>query len=97
MTFDQAQATFRTHKNHKTDCIYLAVASRRKAAPAISKDTFFDAVGEVASWLSTSDEHLLDFEVLRQKVPFISHRVSSVSASSGRAQATTRSELWRVL
>jgi hypothetical protein len=59
MTFDQAQGMFRTHKTYETACTYLVVASQRKAVEANNPDTFFNAVGEVASWLSASDEHLL--------------------------------------
>jgi len=57
MTFDQAQGMFRTHKS----------ASQRKAVKATNPDTFFNAVGEVASWLSASDAQLLAFEAAKTK------------------------------
>jgi hypothetical protein len=58
MTFDQAQGTFRRRKSCETACAYLAIASRRKADATISTDTLFNAVGEVANWLSAPDEQL---------------------------------------
>jgi hypothetical protein len=67
MTFDQAQESFLTYKTCRTACTYLAVASQRKTDEAISKDTFFNVVGEVANWLSASDEHLLGFEVAKAR------------------------------
>jgi hypothetical protein len=67
MTFDQAQESFRTCKTCGTACTYLAVASQRKTDEAICKDTFFNVVGEVANWLSASDEHLLGFEVAKAR------------------------------
>ena len=67
MTFDQAQGMFRTHKTYETAYRYLAVASQRKAVKATNPDTFFNAVGEVASWLSASDAQLLAFEAARTK------------------------------
>lgn len=67
MTFDQAQESFRTYKTCTTACTYLAVASQRKMDEAISKDTFFNVVGEVANWLSAPDEHLFGFEVAKAK------------------------------
>ena len=65
MTFDQAQGMFRTHKTYETACTYLVVAFKRKADEATNRDTFFNAVGEVASWLSAPDEHLLAFEAAK--------------------------------
>jgi len=65
MTFDQAQRMFRFHKTYETACTYLVVASQRKASGATNPDTLFNAVGEVASWLSAPDEHLLAFEAAR--------------------------------
>jgi hypothetical protein len=67
MTFDQAQVMFRTHKTYETACTYLAAASQRKAVKATNPDTFFNAVGEVASWLSAPDEQLLAFEAAKTK------------------------------
>ena len=67
MTLDQAQELFRTDKTCGTACTYLAVASQRKADEAISTDTFFNVVGEVANWLSSSDEYLLGFEVAKAR------------------------------
>jgi hypothetical protein len=67
MTLDQAQGMFRTHKTYETAYTYLAVASQRKAVKATNPDTFFNAVGEVASWLSASDEQLLAFEAVKTK------------------------------
>jgi hypothetical protein len=62
MTFDRAQGMFRTHKSYETACTYLVVASQRKADEAT---TFFNAVGEVASWLSAPDEYLLAVEAAK--------------------------------
>jgi hypothetical protein len=67
MIFDQAQESFRTYKTCTTACTYLSVASQQKTDEAISKDTFFNAVGEVANWLSASDENLFGFEVAKAK------------------------------
>ena len=67
MTFAQAQGMFRTHKTYETAYTYLAVASQRKAVRATNPDTFFNAVGEVASWLGASDEQLLAFEAAKTK------------------------------
>src|SRR4249920_98862 len=67
MTFDQAQGMFHTHKTYETAYRYLDVASQRKAVKATNPDTFFNAVGEVASWLSASDAQLLAFEAARTK------------------------------
>jgi len=64
MTFDQAQRMFRTHKTYERACTYLDVASQRKADEAT---TFFNAVGEVASWLSAPDEHSLAFEAAKTR------------------------------
>jgi hypothetical protein len=65
MTFDQAQGIFRTHKTYQTAYTYLVVAA--KADEATNLDTFFNAVGEVASWLAAPDEHLLAFEAAKTK------------------------------
>jgi hypothetical protein len=65
MTFAQAQRMFRTHKTYETACTYLVVASQRKADDEAT--TFFNAVGEVASWLSAPNEHLLAFEAAKTK------------------------------
>ena len=54
----------RTHKTYETACTYLVVASQQKTDEAT---TFFDAVGEVASWLSAPDEHLLAFKAAKTK------------------------------
>jgi hypothetical protein len=54
MTFDQAQKAFREHKASKTADAYLENALHDNADKAIGDDTFFNAVGEVASWLSAS-------------------------------------------
>jgi hypothetical protein len=67
MTFDQAQGMFRTNKTYETACTYLVVASQRKAVAGNNPDKFFNAVGEVASWLSASDERLLAFEAAKTK------------------------------
>ena len=67
MTIDQAQGMFHTHKTYETAYRYLAVASQRKAVKATNPDAFFNAVGEVASWLSASDAQLLAFEAARTK------------------------------
>ena len=80
MTFDQAQGMFRTHKTYETAYRYLAVASQRKAVKATNPDTFFNAVGEVASWLSASDAQLLAFKAARTK---------SSACLAGRSNPTT--------
>ena len=67
MTLDQAQGMFHTHKTYETAYRYLAVASQRKAVKATNPDAFFSAIGEVASWLSASDEQLLAFEAAKAK------------------------------
>jgi hypothetical protein len=54
-------------KPMKTAYTYLTVASQREAVKATNPDTFFNAVGEVASWLSASDEQLLAFEAAKAK------------------------------
>jgi hypothetical protein len=64
MTFDQAQEAFREHKTSKTADAYLVNALHDKADKAIGDDTFFNAVGEVASWLSASDEQLQALEAV---------------------------------
>jgi hypothetical protein len=51
VTFDQAQRMFRQHRTYETACTYLDIASQRKEDETIGKDTFFNAVGEVANWL----------------------------------------------
>ena len=67
MTFDQAQRMFRTYKTYEMACTYLVVASQRKAVEATNPDALFNAVGEVASWLSACDEHLLALEAAKTK------------------------------
>ena len=74
MTFAQAQGLFRNHKNYETACTYLVVASQRKVDEATNQDALFDAVGEVASWLSASDEHLLAFEVAKKATDLASNK-----------------------
>jgi hypothetical protein len=74
MTFDQVQGMFRTHKTYETACTYLVVASQRQANEAINQDALFNAVGEVASWLSASDEHLLAFEVAKKATAWASNK-----------------------
>jgi hypothetical protein len=69
MTFDQSQDAFRGHKTFEAAAAYLDNASHHKADKAIGDDTFFNAVGEVASWLSASDEHLWGFEAFRANAP----------------------------
>jgi hypothetical protein len=69
MTFDQSQGAFRGHKTCETADAYLDHALHYKAEDTIGDDTFFDAVGEVASWLSTSHEHLRGFEVVKANTP----------------------------
>lgn len=65
MTFDQAQDAFRKHKTYKTADVYLDNATRYQAGDAIGDGILFDAVGEVASWLSASDEHLRGLEAVK--------------------------------
>ena len=65
MTFDKAKASFRVSKNYETARAYLAAASQGKAT--IGPHMLFNAVGEVASWLSAPDEHLLAFEAAKTK------------------------------
>ena len=69
MTFDQAQEAFREHKTSKTADAYLVNALHDKADKAIGDATFFNAVGEVASWLSASDEYLQGFEAVKANAP----------------------------
>jgi hypothetical protein len=68
MTFDQAQDAFRKHKTYKTAGFYLSNAIHDQADDTIGDDIFFDAVGEVASWLSASDEHLRGLEAVRARI-----------------------------
>ena len=79
MTFDQAQGMFRTHKTYETAFTYLVVASQRKADEVTNQDALFNAVGEVASWLSASDEHLLAFEVAKKATAWASSRGPAIS------------------
>jgi hypothetical protein len=65
MTFDQSQDAFRGHKTCKTAGAYLDNAFHYQADEAIGDGTFFNAVGEVASWLSASDELLRGFEAVK--------------------------------
>jgi hypothetical protein len=83
MTFAQAQGMFRTYKTYETACAYLVVASQRKADEAT---TFFNAVGEVASWLSAPDEHLLAFEAAKTKTALVQVARSSRRAQTHRAR-----------
>ena len=69
MTFDQAQEAFREHKTSKTADAYLENALHDKADKAIGDDTFFYAVGEVACWLSASDECLQGFDAVKANAP----------------------------
>ena len=50
MTFDKAKASFRVSKNYERARAYLAAASQGKAT--IGPHMLFNAVGEVANWLS---------------------------------------------
>ena len=81
MTFDQAQGVFRTHRTYETAYTYLAITSQRKAVKATNPDTFFNAVGEVASWLSASDEHLLAFEAAKTTATACLAKVASGTAT----------------
>src|SRR4029077_452062 len=45
--------------------VYLEDTSALKTAKAIGEEAFFNAVGEVANWLSASDECLRVFEVVK--------------------------------
>ena len=65
MTFDQSQDAFRRHKTFEEAAAYLGNASHYKADNAIGDDTFFNAIVEVASLLSASDEHLRGFEAVK--------------------------------
>jgi len=67
MTFDQAQDAFRKHKTYTTADVYLDNVTRYQAGDAIGDGILFDAVGEVASWLSASDEHLRGLEAVKGK------------------------------
>jgi hypothetical protein len=64
---DSAGITAKTASRDRAEktCTYLAVASQRKADEAISKNAFFNVIGEVANWLSASDEHLLGLEIAK--------------------------------
>lgn len=65
MTFDQAKEAFREHKTCKSADAYLDHAVHRKAVDFIADDVLFNAVGEVASWLSASDQQLRSFEAVK--------------------------------
>ena len=65
MTFAQSQDAFRGDKTSKTAVAYLENAFHCKVDDAIGDDIFFDAVGEVASWLSASDDHLRRLEAVK--------------------------------
>ena len=69
MTFDQSQYAFRGHKTYKTAGAYLDNAFHYKSDEAIGENTFFNAVGEVASWLSASDEYLRGLEAVKANLP----------------------------
>ncbi len=64
MTFAQARQAFRLHKSCESAGVYLENTSALKTAKAIGEETFFNAVGEVANWLSASDECLRAFEAV---------------------------------
>jgi hypothetical protein len=67
MTFAQARQAFRLHKTCESADLYLEDTTALKTAKAIGEETFFNAVGEVANWLSASDECLRTFEVVKTK------------------------------
>ncbi len=71
MTFDQSQDAFRGHKTCETADAYLDRAFHYKADYTIGDDIFFNAVGEVASWLSASDEHLRGFEAVKANARYL--------------------------
>ena len=58
MTLDQAKDAFRKNKAYITAGWYLDSAAQYQVHNTVAHDVLFDAVGEVASWLSASDEHL---------------------------------------
>ena len=62
MTFDQAKEAFRQHKTCESADAYLHNAVHHKAADLMA---LFNAVGEVASWLSASDQQLRSFEAVK--------------------------------
>jgi len=64
MTFDQAQEAFREHKTCRNADAYLDHAVHHKEVDLIA-DALFNAVGEVASWLSASDEQLRGLEAVK--------------------------------
>ena len=65
MTFDQAQEAFREHKTCRNADAYLDHAVHHKVVDLIGADALFNAVGEVASWLSASDEKLRGLEAVK--------------------------------
>jgi len=65
MTFDQAKEAFREHKTCESADAYLHNAVLHKAADLIGAQALFSAVGEVASWLSASDQQLRSFEAVK--------------------------------
>jgi len=65
MTFDQAKEAFREHKTCESADAYLHNAVHHKAADLIGAQALFNAVGEVASWLSASDEKLRGLEAVK--------------------------------
>ena len=65
MTFDQAKEAFREHKTCESADAYLHNAVHHKAADLIGAQALFNAVDEVASWLSASDQQLRSFEAVK--------------------------------
>ena len=68
MTFAQTRQAFRLRKTCESANAYLEQSAALKTAKAIDEETFFNAVGEVANWLSASDECLRAFEAAKAKV-----------------------------
>ena len=65
MTFDQVKEAFREHKTCESADAYLHNAIHHNAADLIGAQALFNAVGEVASWLSASDQQLRSFEAVK--------------------------------
>jgi hypothetical protein len=73
MTFDRAREAFREYKTCESADAYLDRAVQHKAVHLIGSDALFNAVGEVASWLSASDQQLRSFEAVKASA-FIWHK-----------------------
>ena len=67
MTFDEAKNVFRVHKTWRTATAYLDNAFPCKSGDTTGEEVLFDAIGEVADWLSASEQHLRGLEAAKAK------------------------------